>query len=183
MRFRMLARVGAVFMLLAALGAAPGARAAPVLYDFSFTEAAEVVGGGSGSFSGQFTVEAGFITAVTGTSTRWGDITGIIAPGGYYGNDNAFSPSSPWVTGSGVSFTTDTRRVGVFDTGGTWYAGTDPLTFPTGAGSVGTLSVTLAATAPPTQVPEPAALALLAAGLLGLGAARAGRRAAPPAAA
>lgn len=91
MRFGFLARVGAVFVLLVALGAASGARAAPVLYDFSFTETS-VAFGGSGSFSGQFTVENGLVTAVTGTSTLWGAIKGLIAPSGYQGNDNAFSP-------------------------------------------------------------------------------------------
>jgi hypothetical protein len=182
MRFRMLARVGAVLVVLAALTAAPGARAAPVLYDFSFTETASLAGGGSGNFSGRFTVENGLVIAVTGTSTRWGAITGIIAPGGY-GNNNAFSPSSPWFTSGGVALTTNSRRVNVSGSGGAWFVATDPLTAFSFADSEGTLLVTLAATAPPTGVPAPASLALLAAGLLGLAAARAGRRAAPPAAA
>ncbi len=179
MRFGVLARIGAVFGLLAALGAAPGAHAAPVLYDFSYTETSAIAGAGSGNFSGQFAVEGGLVTAVTGTSTLWGGITGFIAPGGYLGNNNAFSPSSPWVTITGVSFTTDSRRVNVYRATTVWGALTDPLTSGSPADSIGTLSVTLAATTPSTDIPAPAGLGLLAVGLLGFAAARPRRRAWP----
>ena len=177
MRYRVLAPIGAFLMLLA-VAVAPAARAAPVLYNFTFSETQAVSEGGSGSFSGQFAVEAGLITAVTGTSTLWGTITGILAVG-VLGGDNAFSPSSPWLTGDGVSFETASRRVNLYSTPTAWIAlAVSPTTDPA-ASSVGTLSVTLAETAPPADIPEPASLALLAAGLLGFTAVRSRGRAAP----
>jgi hypothetical protein len=76
-------------------------------YDFSFTAS----GGPVGDASGVFDVTGNLITGISGT-TNFGTITGLTS---YLGNDNGFSPTSPWLTFNGVSFTTsDGRKVNLF---------------------------------------------------------------------
>jgi hypothetical protein len=171
----MRALIGVVLGLLAA-----AAQAAPVTYDFSYTQTAVGFSGGTGTgdISGQFSVEGGAITGITGTTALFGAITGLVSPGGFpigAPNSNAFSAASPWLDENGVAFRTASQvfNLAWASWNGTWQG----LTEQTGGGGStdgrGTLAVTLAGgLGDPRPVPAPGGVGLLAAALLGLAAAR-----------
>jgi hypothetical protein len=157
--------------LAAALTMGSAARAATALYDFVFT-AGNLTN--TGDFSGQFTVNTATnrIVGITGSGARIGSITALLSPGGFAGNDNAFSPTAPYLTFDGVSFTTSLLgNVNLFFLPG--FGSYRTLVQDQGA-RVGSLSVT------PASVPAPASAALLVAGLAGLAAFRRRRPAATP---
>lgn len=151
----------AAALALAGLALAPPRAATAAFFDFSFTQ----TGGFSGDASGTFEVSGSTIVGITGTTSLWGPMTGLLAPGSYQGNDNRFSATSPFLSFNGVSFTTGTRRANLYFSGVTWVLLTDPLTFLSSANGFGSLTVTPT----PAAVPAPAPLALFALGLAGLG--------------
>ena len=109
------------------------------------------------SITGLFDVDGGtIIDVIDGVDSRFGPISGLTS---YFGNDNAFSSSPPYLTIAGVAFLAGGVSVNLFYTGldyGTANNSPAPDTF-------GTLAV--------WQVPEPGSMALLgtaAAGMMGL---------------
>jgi hypothetical protein len=114
------------------------------------------------------------VTAITGTTSAWGAITGLISPGGYEFNDNLLSyPAQPYLDFSGISFTvtgagdTGTGQVNFFGFQGDYFEYQGNPTVP------GTATITPAV----SGVPEPASGTLLLTGIGGIGAAFWRRRA------
>lgn len=135
---------------------------------FSYT-----LNGGASGFSGTGTltgtsVSNGVyqITGITGTN-----VTGIINPGGFNGNDNLFYPGSNAQGGTvfdlfGLGFTDQNAsgvyRVDLYGSGGNYYAFiTDNTNFSS------TVPVQFSAS-PVAVTPEPSSLALLGTGVLGV---------------
>ena len=171
------ARPAPVLALLAAPLAARPAHAQRV-FDFTYT-------GAGISTRGQFTTTAtatnGAYTVTGITGTRNGAaITGLIAPGDpTFANDNSLYASGPYADYAGIAFTVGSagsaRRFDIYDfnmptDNPSYRECTDPCaTTPTDP------QVTFTVT-PATTAPEPATLALLGAGLLGVGGAARQRR-------
>ncbi len=92
-----------------ALLLAPAARAALPFKDVGF-KATTSVGVGTGSFDGAFAVDTGIIVGITGSGGRIGDITSLSALGFIAlapecpPNDDAYSPTAPFLTTAGVTF-------------------------------------------------------------------------------
>lgn len=130
-------------------------------FDFSAT-------GASGSFSGSGTLTASsqgggqyLITDISGTG-----VTGLIAPGGFHGNDNLLFPTAtPTLDSHGFSFTEvngpDRYDVNIFNNGSGYSAFLDDEDNFTQTVPV-TFSIATAAT------PEPSTFILLGTGILGL---------------
>jgi PEP-CTERM motif len=124
--------------------------------------------GASGSFSGSGVLTAAsqgggayLISDITGTG-----VTGLIAPGGFNGNDNLLFPAAdPTLDAHGFSFTDvngpDHYQVNIFNDGTGYFAFLDDEDNFTQTVPV-TFSVATAAT------PEPSTFVLLGTGILGL---------------
>jgi len=145
--------------LLSALAISAAAHADT--FNFSAT-------GSSGSFSGSGTLTASpqgggdyLISAITGTG-----VTGLIAPGGFHGNDNLLFPAAtPTLDAHGFSFTDvngpDHFDVNIFNNGTGYFAFLDDEDNFTQTVPV-TFTLATAAT------PEPSTFILLGSGILGL---------------
>ena len=85
----------------------PAAQAAPIFYDFSFV-ATQSIGTPLGNFSGEFEVNGATIINITGSGALIGTITALLQVGSGFSNDsdNVFSPAAPYLTNSGVAFST-----------------------------------------------------------------------------
>ena len=99
------------------------------------------------------------VTAISGE--RGGDmITGLST---YAGSDQLLSPADPYVDFSGVSFSTASGDYNLFSNNGVYAeidSNVDPVGYPTSGVTLTSLAV--------SDVPEPASIAVLAMGLLGV---------------
>lgn len=153
----------ATMALLAGTLLATGPARAGLIYNFSFIPTGSVTTP-INTISGTFEVDASTIIDITGNASYGGAITGLLPPGVFFGNDNIFSDTAPYLTFDGVSFSTVGTDLNLF-----WYA-PDSVWWvqdSQSGGSYGSLSVTPAV----TGVPEPATLALAGVALLGMAAA------------
>lgn len=160
-------------LMLAAASVSPlAANAAPVVYDFVFTEQVPGAFNPIGSFSGQFTVDNGVVTDISGSGAIIGSITGLLAPGTFFGNDNLFVDASPFFPGGGLGFSsTGYEQVNLFVSKSSWTAFGRNLSAPlAGVQGSGPLSVTPASDS--GTVPEPGVLALAGLALAALAATR-----------
>jgi hypothetical protein len=159
----------------ACLGLAPTPSRAAV-YSFTYSDNTN----SGDNYSGLLTVSGGLVTAISGTSALYGAITDLFPPNTAFNGpatDNVFGTTFPFLTANGVGFATEifgvifTATTGDDRALGDLIATTSQLT-----SSIGNFSVTLVPG--PVQVPEPGALAILLAGLAGIGLVRSRDRAA-----
>jgi hypothetical protein len=154
-----------VFGLAVALIAAMARPAsADVIFDFSYTGPG-VTASGQLITDGVLTAGGTAYTIIAITGTRnGGAIDGLDFPGAF-GNNNLLYLASPFVDDAGFSYSAGGVDYNVFFFGGV------TTEFHETAGPDVSVDVELLVTLA-TEVPEPATLALLGAGLLALGAAR-----------
>ncbi|HQQ69370.1 MAG TPA: hypothetical protein PLL92_03520 [Alicycliphilus sp.] len=88
--------------LLAGTLLATGPARAGLIYNFSFIPTGSVTTP-INTISGTFEVDASTIIDITGNASYGGAITGLLPPGVFFGNDNIFSDTAPYLTFDGVS--------------------------------------------------------------------------------
>ncbi len=132
------------------------------------------VSGGAGGFSGSgvltTTLTAPGTYLITGISGggSGGSVTGLIAPGGFGGNDNLLFPFNPQTLDTqGFSFSatdgTDTFDVNIFNKGTDYFA-----FFRDEDNFTATLPVSFTVSPSPSPVPEPSTFLLMSTGFLGV---------------
>jgi hypothetical protein len=141
------------------------AARADVFYNFAYTLSDNVNNGSD--YSGTFDVSGGTIVGITGTSSEYGTITELLAPGSYpllagAPNDNLFSPTAPYVDAAGVSFAMGSTDANIYLFTGSDYG--EVADSNQTNGSFGTLTVSLFN----NSVPEPASATLFGLGTLAL---------------
>jgi len=160
-------------LLAAAAFAAPGVARAATVFDFAYDIPASgsfpTAVTASGTLTADPTATAGefLVTAIGGTRNGQA-ITGLLPPGTYGGNDNLIFAADPHLDGNGLAYAV----TGVGDSGAgdvnVFFSSPSPTGYTEFSLAVGfTPTFTLTQEGPPS-VPEPASLALLAGGLLGL---------------
>jgi hypothetical protein len=148
---------------LAALALTAAGSARAEMFEFQFTG-----NGVTGDIFANAVSEGAPITSISGSLTDANVGAGTFTVTGlssYASADNQLGATSPWVTYSGLSFTTDTGgSFNLFDNNGTYQLLTSLLNAGGYADATGSTNLQMTV----SVVPEPGALALMAAGLLGL---------------
>jgi hypothetical protein len=161
MTIRALSKIFAAGAVALALTAAGAARAET--FEFKFTGdgvSADIFANAPGVGSKITSIYGSLTDANVGPGTFV--VTGL-SP--YASSDNDIGAAAPWVTWSGLSFATDTGgSFNLFDNNGTYQVLTSVFNPGGNANGAGYSNVVLTVSA----VPEPGALALMVAGLLGV---------------
>ena len=161
MTMRVLSKTFAAGLAALALAAAGAAHAET--FEFKFTG-----DGVTGDIFANAAAAGSPITSIYGslTDANVGAGTFVVTGlSGYANADNQLGSTAPWVTYSGLSFATDTGgSFNLFDNGGTYQLLTSLLNSGGYANATGSTDLSMTV----SVVPEPGALALMAAGLLGL---------------
>jgi hypothetical protein len=172
---RQIVRVGGALVAFLCLGYSPAARA-DTWYNFNYTVVTN--NGGGSDYSGQLDVSGSTIISITGESSAYGEITGLLPMNSYGDNNNDFTPTVPYLDYYGVSFTVAghgdsnlySESLGGFD--GFWdeYNNSFDLNNSPGSppNSIGILTL--------TPVPEPFTVSIFSAGLAALSLARMAQR-------